>query len=220
MVFHDEIFPMYKDILNITKLRKYYNQNYEILGGTRLTFLFEGPPGCGKSELAKHLAVLFDIKNIYIPKISVGKERIGSFNISMPNGNPKNDRLLIIFDDVDILWSYDREKDNDNIIKLEMFDGLIKFIDSEENKNNIIVFTTNYPDKFDKALFRPGRIDYRIKFGLLPFENCHKFLEKIYKTKINGLAEKSTTAANIISIIRANINNPEGFIDYWNNNDF
>ena len=44
---------------------------------------------------------------------------------------------------------------------LEALDGPI------ENEGRICIFTTNYPEKLDKALLRPGRIDINIEFKKL-----------------------------------------------------
>jgi hypothetical protein len=43
---------------------------------------------------------------------------------------------------------------------LNLLDGVL------ETPGRILVITTNYPDRLDRALIRPGRIDVRIGFGL------------------------------------------------------
>merc|ERR1712004_450128 len=42
---------------------------------------------------------------------------------------------------------------------LEVFDGVM------EMPGRIMIITTNHPDKLDKALVRPGRIDMALEFG-------------------------------------------------------
>lgn len=46
---------------------------------------------------------------------------------------------------------------------LEVFDGVM------EMKGRMMVITTNYPEKLDSALIRPGRVDVNLKFG-----KCHR----------------------------------------------
>merc|ERR1739848_110032 len=42
---------------------------------------------------------------------------------------------------------------------LEVFDGVM------EMKGRMMVITTNFPEKLDSALIRPGRVDVNLKFG-------------------------------------------------------
>merc|ERR1712117_576375 len=42
---------------------------------------------------------------------------------------------------------------------LEVLDGVM------EMEGRMLVITTNYPEKLDKALIRPGRIDMKVNFG-------------------------------------------------------
>merc|ERR1712211_60304 len=43
---------------------------------------------------------------------------------------------------------------------LEVLDGVM------EMDGRMLIITTNYPERLDKALIRPGRIDMKVKFGL------------------------------------------------------
>ena len=42
---------------------------------------------------------------------------------------------------------------------LEVLDGMM------ERDGRMLIITTNYPEKLDEALIRPGRIDLKVKFG-------------------------------------------------------
>ena len=60
----------------------------------------------------------------------------------------------------------DNEKDKDSITLsyiLNLIDGVL------EQSGRILIITTNFPKKLDKALIRPGRIDLKIKF-----KKCNK----------------------------------------------
>lgn len=44
--------------------------------------------------------------------------------------------------------------------------GLLNAIDGVCGPTSrIVIMTTNFPEKLDPALLRPGRIDYKIEFG-------------------------------------------------------
>lgn len=214
--FCPELYSCYDDINNLITNWKNNKEILKNLGGNKLALLFEGPPGCGKTVLAHHLAFIAGLSNItdgkYDPK-----------NKSIVCTGYKN--TVIIFDDLDILWAYDRSSDNDgdsniNREKAIMFDSLMKFLDNQ-NSGNIIVFTTNYPDRFDEALFRPGRINRRIRFDRLTFSNCRKATEDIYAetgitTDLSEMVEHDATSAELINLIKNNISDSAAFVKDWN----
>ena len=60
--------------------------------------------------------------------------------------------------------------------------GLLNFIDglwSTSGEERIIVFTTNYKDRLDPALLRPGRMDMHVYMGFCGWE-AFKTLAKNY----------------------------------------
>lgn len=54
---------------------------------------------------------------------------------------------------------------------LEILDGIV------ETSGRVIVFTSNYPEKLDKALLRPGRINFQIEFTKME----KKYVNDMYK---------------------------------------
>ena len=50
-------------------------------------------------------------------------------------------------------------------------------------KESIIIMTTNYPEKLDKALIRPGRIDVHLKFEYCTRDQLQEMYEFITKSK-------------------------------------
>jgi hypothetical protein len=57
---------------------------------------------------------------------------------------------------------------------LNLFDGVL------ETPGRILIISSNYPERIDKALIRPGRIDLNIKFGYCSKETIREMVEKIY----------------------------------------
>jgi DNA polymerase III delta prime subunit len=57
---------------------------------------------------------------------------------------------------------------------LNLLDGVL------ETPGRILVMTTNYPEKLDKALIRPGRIDLNIHFGKATSKMIKEFIEFFY----------------------------------------
>jgi SpoVK/Ycf46/Vps4 family AAA+-type ATPase len=60
---------------------------------------------------------------------------------------------------------------------LNTIDGVL------ENYGRILIITTNYPDKLDSALIRPGRIDMKINFSKCDNETCHDIINHFFKNE-------------------------------------
>jgi ATP-dependent Zn protease len=102
---------------------------------------------------------------------------------------------------------------------LNLLDGVL------ETPNRILVMTSNYPKRLDKALVRPGRIDINIEFGcatnkMIEDMLCHfynKTKEDIQKLNIPPELDNIFTPAEIIAILCNNYCNiDKAIIDMQN----
>lgn len=92
---------------------------------------------------------------------------------------------------------------------LNIFDGIL------EMPGRIIVLTTNYPDKIDKALLRPGRIDMNIEMKKASKTIVYEILASFYDIDINEVIllcnnvihDYKLTPAQIMNICQCNIFN-------------
>lgn len=76
-----------------------------------------------------------------------------------------------------------KSNDNDKITLsdiLNLIDGVL------EQPGRMMIITTNYPEKIDKALKRFGRIDLEIEFKTCSKEIAKQIIEYHYKQSING----------------------------------
>lgn len=117
------------------------------------------------------------------------------------------------------------EKQNDKItlsFLLNLFDGVL------ETPGRIVIMTTNFIDKLDKAFTRPGRIDVCCKLGFADCVQIIEIIEHRYDTKltdeqINTIQNISNciTPAEIGRILFENFDNLDGaingIIEYSNN---
>lgn len=103
--------------------------------------------------------------------------------------------------------------------------ALLDVLDGYSYLNNcVVIITTNYPEKLDPAIIRPGRIDYDIIFDFCDeyqFDNIFKyFTNKDYK-KINPkfiFKENMYTTSFLINIIIIpHTNNPTKILELLNN---
>jgi hypothetical protein len=85
------------------------------------------------------------------------------------------------------------------------------------NDGRIMIFTTNHPEKLDKALIRPGRLDYHIVFGKMRKNVLYDMITNWYKKYdelvIFNKADKADTKEESCY---------DKFISIWNekNNEF
>jgi len=120
-------------------------------------YILYGPPGTGKTSLINIIASIYDF-NMYIINISDVND---SIFIKLISTIPSNS--ILILEDIDCLF-VDRLTET-QIQSNISFSTILNVLDGFLCKNKLITFmTTNYKDKLDNALIRPGRIDYIMKF--------------------------------------------------------
>ena len=151
----------------------------------RLTFLFYGKPGCGKTTVAMSIAKKLNRDIYFYPKNS---EQIKITDIPISES-------VIVFDDVDFLNLEKRiveandkeEKPNSKLIQMmEILDGY-----TIKENNIVIILITNHKDKLDEAVVRNGRIDAGIKFeGLNEIQMYNKLWKRFYEKDLQIEDEK------------------------------
>jgi len=92
---------------------------------------------------------------------------------------------------------------------LEILDGVM------EMDGRLLIITTNYPEKLDKALIRPGRVDMKVKFSLCTRETImamyeHFFGQEIPKDfEIEKLPEGKWSPAEVTQVLINHMKRPE-----------
>lgn len=130
-------------------------------------FLFEGPPGTGKTESTKQIARILERELYIVDFDSLVDSKLGqtSKNISMlfeeisNVNNPQ--KVIILFDEIDAI-AIDRINSNDLREMGRATSSILKGLDNLNNKV-ILIATTNLFNAFDKALSR--RFDSIINFS-------------------------------------------------------
>lgn len=122
----------------------------------KLNVLLTGIPGSGKTSLCKALAKQYGY-SIHI--VNFNKNMTDEHLISLTYD--VKDKSIILYEDIDVFYT-DRTSKEVNV----SFSCLINILDGTlcKGSGNINIITTNYPNKIDPALLRPGRIDKIIKF--------------------------------------------------------
>ena len=84
-------------------------------------------------------------------------------NIFMKSLTNLEDNSLLVLEDIDTL--FEERKKNDELKNMITFSGILNILDGLAHKEGLItIMTTNYKDRLDAALIRPGRVDVVIHF--------------------------------------------------------
>jgi ribosome biogenesis ATPase len=147
--------------------------------------LLYGPPGCGKTLLAKAVANeakanFISIKGPELLNKYVGESEraIRSLFIRAKDSSP----CIIFFDELDALVPK-RSNENNNSSERVVNQLLTEMDGLEDRKQIFIIAATNRPDIIDPAMLRPGRLD---KLLYVPLPDCNDRIS-ILETLIRNL---------------------------------
>jgi hypothetical protein len=174
-----------------------------------LGILLYGVPGAGKTSTIKAIAKDTNrhIFNLSLREYTTQRQLTTLFfneNVSIHNNDgskqtlkiPLNRRVYVI-EDVDCLTDVvlDRQLTGNNpnsagvggkegeavtlSFLLNLLDGVL------ETPGRILIMTSNYPEKLDRALVRPGRIDVKIEFKNASLIFIQDMINKFYSTQLS-----------------------------------
>lgn len=151
--------------------------------------LFYGPPGCGKTLMAKAIAgecalnfTSIEIHNVLDSYIGQSEKRLHSLFENARRNAPS----LMFIDEVDALIP-SRAKASNNSGISRLVNQFLSEMDSlySNNDNILIIGATNRPWDIDDAARRPGRFD-RMIFIPPPDPIARREIMKIYLSKLPG----------------------------------
>lgn len=153
-------------------------------------FLFQGAPGTGKTEAAKHLARILEREIYMVNFAAIIDSRMGQTqkNISELfkeiNSFVHPEKVIVFFDEIDAL-ALDRTNSNDLREMGRATSALLKGMD-HMNERIVLVAASNLYEHFDKALVR--RFDSVLDFNRYTREDLMKIAEEFlnkFLTKFN-----------------------------------
>ena len=171
-------------------------------------FLFEGMPGTGKTEAAKHIARLLDRTLFRVDFDNLIDSKLGQTNRNIAsvfneiNALPHANRVIILFDEIDVI-ALDRINSHDVREMGRVTSTMLRELDrlTDLNREIVIIATTNLFSNFDKALVR--RFDAVINFSRYSKEDLMEVAEYYFSSFIKNFKSVSKDTRLFRKILNA-----------------
>ncbi|XP_075060423.1 nuclear valosin-containing protein-like [Mixophyes fleayi] len=145
--------------------------------------LLAGPPGCGKTLLAKAVANesglnFISVKGPELLNMYVGESERAVRQVFQRASN--SSPCVIFFDEIDALCP--RRSGHESGSSVRVVNQLLTEMDGLETRRQVFIMAaTNRPDIIDPAILRPGRLDKTLYVGLPPPADRFAILKTITK---------------------------------------
>lgn len=179
---------IYNDVQEFLTSREWYSQRGVPY---RRGYLLHGPPGCGKTSYIMALAgkLEYDICQMNLSNSALSDERLSYLlNVAPP-------KSIILLEDVDAAFlsreDLDYNKSAYQGLGRVTLSGILNCLDGVASSEERILFmTTNYPERLDPALTRPGRVDMKVYIGYASSSQLARAFERFYPPELGGPSGK------------------------------
>ena len=183
IVTYDDLGGLEREIVKIREMIELPLTHPEIFDRLGMTppkgVLLHGPPGCGKTLLARAVAHEAEAAFIYVSGPEIIQKFYGESEARLRKIFEDAGRrapCIIFFDEIDSL-APKRERVEGEVEK-RVVAQLLSLMDGLKSRGDVIVMAaTNRPNSIDPALRRPGRFDREIVIGIPNAEARREILE-------------------------------------------
>lgn len=162
----------------------------------RRGYLLYGPPGCGKSSYINALAGELDycICVLNLSERGLSDDRLNHLLTMAP------EQSIILLEDIDAAFVSRDISAESNVayqgLSRLTLSGLLNALDGVASAEARIIFmTTNYVERLDPALIRPGRVDVKEKIDYATDYQLQQMYLRFYPEESQAMAEKFSKSA-------------------------
>lgn len=150
-------------------------------------YMLEGTAGTGKTTLIFAIASKF---NFSVSILNFNNQIDDNVFIKAFQRLP--DKSILVLEDIDCL--FEERKKNEDHRNMITFSGLLNILDGLMHKDGLLTFmTTNYKNRLDPALIRPGRVDRLYHFGIMDKNQIKKMYNKYFEKQEESIRESNFT---------------------------
>lgn len=199
----------------------------------RLTLMLSGESGAGKSSCIKAIANLthrhiVNVKFSTIKTVTQLRKLFQSDELHIYEDEDKRDvvklnvpsvQRIFVLEEIDATGDspvlMDRRINGKKEAPIEdelTLGDILQVLDGTiEAPGRIVIMTSNYPERLDKALMRPGRVDLAVQFGLATNTSIAELYQKLTEKtlcdhQVSNIPDKRISVADATEIIFRNFN--------------
>lgn len=177
------------------------------------SYMFEGPPGTGKTSLVKALANEFNLDLWYVSVSDLSAE--SSLLQLLSQVGP---RSLLLLEDIDTMKiTHDRDGSEQGKISMS---SLLNTLDGVATPHGLItMMTTNFLEKLDPALKRAGRMDIIEKIDYPTMQTIGYMYQHFYNQKLpagfirrmgeGDIPLEGIATSDVAEVMKRNMNDPK-----------
>ncbi len=182
-------------ILNFLEERSKLDVLFKMNVMPTTSLLLIGPPGTGKTMLAKHIASALDKNLIILDLSAIISSMMGKTgaNIKKVIQYAKQNACVLLFDEFDSIAK--KRDDNNDLGEIKRVVNILLMELEDWPTSSLFIATSNHPELLDKAIWR--RFDQIITLPMPEYEQRLEILEK----ELNEFLVASETSNEILKPI-------------------